>query len=576
MNIGGIKMKKLFSLLLMTLALIACIAPGALAALQDDASCAHHLHSADCGGLASGGGACSFVCEDCRDMLQGMVNALPKANEIDKSNWRDAAMLLSAMDAARLQATSGTIEAVNWDAYEDAALACELMQDDTLNELARIAVEKSMRDGDGSACTPSFAFVDEYGIPAEVSLDNCLTVSGSPFSVSVGETVILHVRPGTYTIEEYVDGSYTMTATLNGEPAEDNRITLVAGGDYRLSLVNRPSGGSLTVSNTVVSSRTADKDKAFEFTVTLSDDTIIGTYGRMTFDNGAAAFTLKDGESMTAEGLPVGLMYTVAQAAADGFATTTSNASGRLTRDVAAAFTNTRRTGSLTVSNTVVSSRAADKDKAFEFTVTLGDTAISGTYGGMIFDNGAAAFTLKDGESVTAQGLPVGLAYTVTQASADDFAMSKSGDTGIIAEGTAAAFINTRMLAVSPDQNRTSTIELAEGMSALLSVTAIGGAEPYSYQWYADTGSGFKPLADANSPEFRTPAAAADNSGDRYCCIVTDAAQSSVRSGVFIIRVSDPAQLPKTGDSSRTGLWAMLMLLSASGFLALSRRRSRA
>ena len=71
MNIGGIKMKKLFSLLLMTLALIACIAPGALAALQDDASCAHHLHSADCGGLASGGGACSFVCEDCRDMLQG-------------------------------------------------------------------------------------------------------------------------------------------------------------------------------------------------------------------------------------------------------------------------------------------------------------------------------------------------------------------------------------------------------------------------------------------------------------------------------------------------------------------------
>jgi hypothetical protein len=108
-------------------------------------------------------------------MLQGMVNALPKADEIDEGNWRDAAMLLSAIDAARIQMTAGTVGAVNWDAYEDAALVCELMQDNTLSRFVRIAVTKSMRSGDDGACKPSFAFVDEYGIPADVSLDNCLT-----------------------------------------------------------------------------------------------------------------------------------------------------------------------------------------------------------------------------------------------------------------------------------------------------------------------------------------------------------------------------------------------------------------
>ena len=40
-----------------------------------------------------------------------------------------------------------------------------------------------------------------------------------------------------------------------------------------------------------------------------------------------------------------------------------------------------------------------DKSRAFHFTVTLSDTSVNGTYGGMTFHNGVAGFALKHGES---------------------------------------------------------------------------------------------------------------------------------------------------------------------------------
>lgn len=76
-----------------------------------------------------------------------------------------------------------------------------------------------------------------------------------------------------------------------------------------LTIKNRvkPSG-NLIVSKTVAG---ADKDRAFPFTVTLSDTTIAGAYGDMEFIEGIARFTLKHSESKTASGLPAGISYTV-------------------------------------------------------------------------------------------------------------------------------------------------------------------------------------------------------------------------------------------------------------------------
>ncbi len=74
--------------------------------------------------------------------------------------------------------------------------------------------------------------------------------------------------------------------------------------------------------------------------------------------------------------------------------------------------------GDLTVSKTVAGETGSTA--SFAFTVTLGDTSITGTYGDMTFDAGVASFSLQDGESATASNLPPGTTYTVTETLTDD------------------------------------------------------------------------------------------------------------------------------------------------------------
>ena len=90
--------------------------------------------------------------------------------------------------------------------------------------------------------------------------------------------------------------------------------------------VYKPTSGNLTVSKTVSGSG-ADKLKDFTFTVTLDDKTLSGEYGDMTFENGVANFTLKHGESKTAQGLPAGMKYTVTESNNSGY-TVTSKVDG--------------------------------------------------------------------------------------------------------------------------------------------------------------------------------------------------------------------------------------------------------
>ena len=107
--------------------------------------------------------------------------------------------------------------------------------------------------------------------------------------------------------------------------------------------------GNLSVAKTVAGNN-GDTSKAFNFTVTLSDTGINGTFGDMNFANGVATFVLKHGESKTAVDLPAGITYTVTEAEADkdGYTTTSVNASGSIIKDDTAAvtFTNTRNSSS--------------------------------------------------------------------------------------------------------------------------------------------------------------------------------------------------------------------------------------
>lgn len=119
----------------------------------------------------------------------------------------------------------------------------------------------------------------------------------------------------------------------------------------------------------------------------------------------------------------------------------------------AAVFTNTAKTGSLTVKKTVV---GGDSQREFGFTVVLADgdgEPVSGTFGkgehAVTFTDGKATFTLKHGGEKTIAGLPVGVHYTVTEDAAEGYTTTVDGADGSRAEGTVTeagatvAFANT-------------------------------------------------------------------------------------------------------------------------------------
>lgn len=160
----------------------------------------------------------------------------------------------------------------------------------------------------------------------------------------------------------------------------------------------------------------------------------------------------------------------------------------------AAVFTNTAKTGSLTVKKTVV---GGDSQREFGFTVALADgdgEPVSGTFGkgehAVTFTDGKATFTLRDGGEKTIAGLPVGARYTVTEDAAEGYTTAVNGADGSKAEGAVTedgatvAFTNTYGTAaegrdVSTAGLFTKTLEgrdWAEGDSFQFTLTGEGGA----------------------------------------------------------------------------------------------------
>ena len=243
-----------------------------------------------------------------------------------------------------------------------------------------------------------------------------------------------------YTVTEETNDDFITTST--GETGTINATESVA------AFSNTRKTDGLTVTKTVVSPLDKDKTQDFTFTVELNP-ALTGTYGELLFTNGKSEeFTLQDGKSKTFPDLPKGVGYTVTETPNGDFTTTSTAATGTIGRDFVAAFTNTRKTGALTVSKTVFNAQAGDNDIPFKFTVTLtGDNVKDGTYGEMEFTNGVSKeFELKHNGSKTATGLPIGITYEVKETPNDDFTTTP-GDTlsgTISVTKSVAAFSNTR------------------------------------------------------------------------------------------------------------------------------------
>ena len=169
----------------------------------------------------------------------------------------------------------------------------------------------------------------------------------------------------------------------------------------------------------------------------------------------SATISLKHGQTATIVGLPTDLTYTITEPGYTDFDKAFAAMSVSDTNEVTveepvanatqvedtikadethgAQVTNTRKTGQLTVSKSVVSDVDADDDQYYWFKVELdGSTVDTRLYndptvtnpdpvaytaadGGLYFNNNVAYVKLKHGESVTAYGLPVGHTYKVTE-----------------------------------------------------------------------------------------------------------------------------------------------------------------
>ena len=220
--------------------------------------------------------------------------------------------------------------------------------------------------------------------------------------------------------------------------------------------------GSLTVKKTVVG---GDSQREFGFAVTLTDgdgEPVPGTFGKgehaVTFADGKATFTLKDGGEKVITGLPVGTCYTVTEDAAEGYTTAVngadgSKAEGAVTEDGATvAFTNTygtategRDVSTAGLFTKTLKGRDWAEGDSFQFALageggapmpegsadgskTVSVTAAAGTKAGdrVAFDFGSIRYTLddiKDAEFAEVGGKRVRaktFTYTVREVRPDD------------------------------------------------------------------------------------------------------------------------------------------------------------
>lgn len=182
-----------------------------------------------------------------------------------------------------------------------------------------------------------YAMSDENGV---VNFKNI--PSGHNYILTEVNTLQDYIKSNTVYNINVSYGKITITPNLN---TNDNNIFYIE---------NQIRSGSIVVNKTVVS---GNKDKNFQFVLTLDNKKINGTYGDMIFEDGIAQFVLKDGDSKSAVGIPIGTKYAVEEINGDEYVVTSSNSEGKIKENeiIEVNFTNIKKPnneGDIVVPNT--------------------------------------------------------------------------------------------------------------------------------------------------------------------------------------------------------------------------------
>ena len=309
--------------------------------------------------------------------------------------------------------------------------------------------------------------VELYNNHARLSGDDIYNADGATITFGdTGKGWALDGAPDCYDdIDGWYDDSENARWDAHAEDEADLHTVQVKPGTFNSVLALKaahPTIGTLIISKAIAGALEPDDcGTDFNFVLTLADSSITTTdaekYG-VVFEDGKAAFTLKDSESITIANLPDGMSYTLAEQSKGGWrlAWVDGDAEGVVSRHKAAAITFINEklptTGSLVISKQVTGDlNPEDADTVFHFVLTLDDdtltTADAEEYG-VAFESGWASFTLKGGESITIGSLPAGVGYTIAETRQNGWTLqSVSGETtGVIPQnGTVEiAFVNQK------------------------------------------------------------------------------------------------------------------------------------
>ena len=215
-----------------------------------------------------------------------------------------------------------------------------------------------------------------------------------------------------------------------------------------------------TSTSTSPTSPALSRKFAFTVKLTASDTTtqklIDGQkiFGSVPFVDGVATVSLGNGESITMSDIPVGVTYTVTETAVDGYAITKTGNTGTIADGVTseAAFTNTYTplddldSLSVKVAKTVTGSPKSASDvytAHFMVTDAAAGTILTTSTGATatVASDGTAdiPLQLKDGSSVSVDGIPVGAHYKVTEDGGDWYASYTVVDSSASTDGGSIA-----------------------------------------------------------------------------------------------------------------------------------------
>lgn len=311
--------------------------------------------------------------------------------------------------------------------------------------------------------------VELYNNHAKSAGDDIYNVDGATITFGdTGEGWALDGAPDCYDdIDGWYDDSKNARWNAHAEDEADLHTVLADSGTFNSVLALKAAHGFHPTGTLIISKEISgalepdDCGTDFNFVLTLADSSITTAdakkYG-VVFENGKAAFTLKDSESITIANLPAGMGYTLAEQSKGGWrlAWVDGDAEGVVPRRKSAAITFINEklpaTGSLVVSKQITGDlNPEDADTVFHFVLTLDDdtltTADAEEYG-VAFESGWASFTLKGGESITIGSLPAGVGYTIAETRQNGWTLqSVSGETsGVIPQnGTVEiAFVNQK------------------------------------------------------------------------------------------------------------------------------------